>query len=95
MFCEQCGAPIPEGARFCEQCGAPVPQEAAPVAPVAQPEPEATPVPEPDPQPVHDSQMPRRGDAVPRAGLSPMRLVIGTLILLGLAFAAYWVLANL
>lgn len=37
MFCEQCGAPIPEGARFCEECGAPVPQEAAPVAPVAQP----------------------------------------------------------
>lgn len=37
MFCEQCGAPIPEGARFCEECGAPVPQEAVPVAPVAQP----------------------------------------------------------
>ena len=60
-------------------------------------EPEATPVPEPEPEPkpVHDSQMPRRGDAVPRTGLLPVRLVIGTLILLGLAFAAYWVLANL
>lgn len=94
MFCEQCGAPIPEGARFCEQCGAPVAQEVD-VALVTSAEPEATPVPEPEPQPVHDSQMPRRGDAVPRAGLSPVRLIIGTLILLGLAFAAYWVLANL
>lgn len=94
MFCEQCGAPIPEGARFCEQCGAPVAQKVD-VALVTPAKPEATPVPEPEPQPVHDSQMPRRGDAVPRAGLSPMRLIIGTLILLGLAFAAYWVLANL
>lgn len=94
MFCEQCGAPIPEGARFCEQCGAPVAQEVD-VALVTPAEPEATPVPEPKPQPVHDSQMPRRGDAVPRTGLLPVRLIIGTLILLGLAFAAYWVLANL
>lgn len=94
MFCEQCGAPIPEGARFCEQCGAPVAQEVD-VALVTPTEPEATPVPEPEPQPVHDSQMPRRGDAVPRTGLLPVRLIIGTLILLGLAFAAYWVLANL
>ena len=94
MFCEQCGAPIPEGARFCEQCGAPVAQEVD-VALVPPAEPEAPPVPEPEPQPVHDSQMPRRGDAVPRTGLLPVRLIIGTLILLGLAFAAYWVLANL
>lgn len=94
MFCEQCGAPIPEGARFCEQCGAPVAQEVD-VALVTPAEPEATPIPEPESQPVHDSQMPRRGDAVPRTGLLPVRLIIGTLILLGLAFAAYWVLANL
>ena len=94
MFCEQCGAPIPEGAKFCEQCGAPVAQEVdvAPMAPVEQ---AATPVPEPEPQPVHDSQMPRRGDAVPRTGPSPVRLIIGTLILLGLVFSAYWVQANL
>ena len=94
MFCEQCGAPILEGARFCEQCGAPVAQEVDVVL-VTPAEPEATPVPEPEPQPVHDSQMPRRGDAVPRTGLLPVRLIIGTLILLGLAFAAYWILANL
>lgn len=24
QWCEQCGAPLPEGARFCEVCGAPV-----------------------------------------------------------------------
>lgn len=51
MFCEQCGAPIPEGAKFCEECGAPVPQEAAPVAPVAQPEPMPEPKPAPRPEP--------------------------------------------
>lgn len=26
MFCENCGAPLDEGARFCENCGAPVEQ---------------------------------------------------------------------
>lgn len=31
MFCENCGAPLEEGARFCGNCGAPV----EPVAPVA------------------------------------------------------------
>lgn len=84
MFCEQCGAPIPEGARFCEECGAPVPQEATPVAPVAQPEPK--PVPEPDAQPI-----PRSGTVTPRR-FSPPRLVIGALILAILGYAAYWVL---
>lgn len=24
MFCEKCGAKIPDGASFCEKCGAPV-----------------------------------------------------------------------
>ena len=24
MFCEQCGALVPDGMRFCDQCGAPV-----------------------------------------------------------------------
>lgn len=84
MFCEQCGAPIPEGARFCEECGAPVPQEAVPVAPVAQPEPKS--VPEPDAQPI-----PRSGTVTPRR-FSPPRLVIGALILAILGYAAYWVL---
>lgn len=97
MFCEQCGAPIPEGARFCEECGAPVPQEAAPVAPVAQPEPKPeppkpAPKPEPRPEPKPDAQpIPRSGTVTPRR-FSPPRLVIGALILAILGYAAYWVL---
>lgn len=101
MFCEQCGAPIPEGARFCEECGAPVPQEAAPVAPVAQPEPKSVPEPEPPkpapkpeprPEPNPDAQsIPRSGTVTPRR-FSPPRLVIGALILAILGYAAYWVL---
>lgn len=27
MFCRQCGAQIPQGARFCKSCGAPVPEQ--------------------------------------------------------------------
>ena len=94
MFCEQCGAPIPEGARFCENCGAPVPQEAAPVAPVAQPEPmpEPKPAPRPEPKPEPEAQpIPRSGTVSPRR-FSPLRLAIGTIILAVLAYAAYWVL---
>lgn len=94
MFCEQCGAPIPEGARFCENCGAPVPQEAAPVAPVAQPEPMPEPKPAPRPKPKPDSEaqpIPRSGTVSPRR-FSPLRLAIGTIILAVLAYAAYWVL---
>ena len=94
MFCEQCGAPIPEGARFCENCGAPVPQEAAPVAPVAQPEPmpEPKPAPRPKPKPDPEAQpIPRSGTVSPRR-FSPLRLAIGTIILAVLAYAAYWVL---
>lgn len=101
MFCEQCGAPIPEGARFCEECGAPVPQEAVPEAPVAQPEPKSVPNPEPPkpapkpeprPEPKPDAQpIPRSGTVTPRR-FSPPRLVIGALILAILGYAAYWVL---
>lgn len=102
MFCEQCGAPIPEGAKFCEECGAPVPQEAAPVAPVAQPEPrpepkpeprpESKPTPKPAPKPEPEAQpIPRSGTVSPRR-FSPLRLAIGTIILAALAYAAYWVL---
>ena len=29
MFCEQCGAVVPEGMRFCDQCGAPVEYDTA------------------------------------------------------------------
>ena len=79
MFCEQCGAPIPEGAKFCEECGAPVPQETAPVAP-----------PEPKPEPRLEP-IPRSGERAPRR-FSPLRLAIGTIILAVLAYAAYWVL---
>lgn len=102
MFCEQCGAPIPEGAKFCEECGAPVPQEAAPVTPVAQPEPmpepkpaprpESKPTPKPAPKPEPEAQpIPRSGTVSPRR-FSPLRLAIGTIILAVLAYAAYWVL---
>ena len=87
MFCEQCGAPIPEGARFCENCGAPVPQEAAPVAP-PEPKPEPRPKPKPDPE---AQPIPRSGTVSPRR-FSPLRLAIGTIILAVLAYAAYWVL---
>ena len=104
MFCEQCGASLPEGANFCEECGAPVPQQAAPVAPVVQPEPkpelkpELKPEPkpalkqEPKPEPKPDSRpIPRSGTVTPRR-FSPPRLVIGALILAILGYAAYWVL---
>lgn len=104
MFCEQCGASLPEGANFCEECGAPVPQQAAPVAPVVQPEPkpelkpelkpEPKPAlkPEPRPEPKPDAQpIPRSGTVTPRR-FSPPRLVIGALILAILGYAAYWVL---
>ena len=33
MFCQHCGAPIPEGAKFCENCGERVAGAAAPAAP--------------------------------------------------------------
>lgn len=94
MFCEQCGAPIPEGAKFCEECGAPVSQEAAPVAPVAQPEPMPEPKPAPRPEPKPEPRpepIPRSGTVSPRR-FSPLRLAIGTIILAVLAYAAYWVL---
>lgn len=38
--------------------------------------------------------LPRRGEARPRR-FSPLRLIIGTLLVVALAYAAYWVLANL
>ena len=71
MFCEQCGAPIPEGAKFCENCGAPVPVM------------ETAPKPEPSPEPEPKPAQPKR--------LSPARLVIGAVILVLIALAAWWV----
>lgn len=38
MFCQKCGASVPEGAKFCENCGAPV--AAAPKPPVQQANPQ-------------------------------------------------------
>lgn len=36
MFCRQCGAQIPQGARFCKSCGAPVPEAQGSEGQVAQ-----------------------------------------------------------
>ncbi len=37
MYCQHCGAPIPDGDRFCARCGAPAGQEASAPAPYSQP----------------------------------------------------------
>ena len=40
MFCEKCGAQIPDGSKFCTACGAPLaaaPTSVAPVAPASEP----------------------------------------------------------
>lgn len=50
MFCTNCGAQIPDGARFCTSCGAA--QGDAPRQPEPQPAPEPMPVPQPELQPV-------------------------------------------
>ena len=44
MFCDKCGAQVPDGIRFCGQCGNTIAQQPAP-----QPAPQ--PVPQPAPQP--------------------------------------------
>ena len=59
MFCEQCGAVVPEGMRFCDQCGAPVEPDASP--PVQSPIMEQPPMPQgmmqPQGQPVPPQPM--------------------------------------
>lgn len=63
MFCESCGASIPDGQSFCSNCGAAAPVQAAPAAqpapqPAAQPQP-AQPVQQyaqPAPQPAQPVQ---------------------------------------
>ncbi len=39
MFCEKCGAQLPDGAKFCEKCGTPVREAGAPVSSVTPPPP--------------------------------------------------------
>ena len=66
MFCESCGASIPDGQAFCSNCGAAAPAQAAPVqaapvqpAPAPAPQPMAQPVQQyaqPAPQPVQQAQ---------------------------------------
>lgn len=66
MFCESCGASIPDGQAFCSNCGAAAPAQAAPVqaapvqpAPAPAPQPMAQPVQQyaqPAPQPVQPVQ---------------------------------------
>lgn len=55
MFCESCGASIPDGQAFCSNCGAAAPAQAAPVqaAPV---QPAPAPAPQPMAQPVQPVQ---------------------------------------
>ena len=52
MFCESCGASIPDGQAFCSNCGAPAPAQAAPVQAAPQP----APAPQPMAQPVQPVQ---------------------------------------
>ena len=52
MFCESCGALIPDGQSFCSNCGAPAPAQAAPVQAAPQP----APAPQPMAQPVQPVQ---------------------------------------
>lgn len=85
MFCEQCGAPIPEGARFCEQCGAPVEQASAPAP--APPRPAAA-----FTSPADDATLlPRRGDKRPRKRgcLFWFLVLLGILLLLFVAYYIY------
>lgn len=62
MFCENCGAPLDEGARFCENCGAPV-EPVAPVAPAA-PAPQ-----EPEPGPAGKIYFPNPARYITHMGL--------------------------
>ena len=52
MFCESCGALIPDGQSFCSNCGASAPAQAAPVQAAPQP----APAPQPMAQPVQPVQ---------------------------------------
>ena len=57
MFCESCGASIPDGQSFCSNCGAAAPVQPAPQAapaPVAEPEPAPAPAPAAAEEPVID-----------------------------------------
>ena len=57
MFCESCGASIPDGQAFCSNCGAAAPAQAAPVqATPVQSAPAPAPAPQPMAQPVQPVQ---------------------------------------
>jgi len=49
MFCENCGANVPDNAKFCTGCGANL-ESAAPAAPIQQPVQTAAPIPPPPQQ---------------------------------------------
>lgn len=55
MFCESCGASIPDGQAFCSNCGAAAPAQATPVQP-APVQPAPAPAPQPMAQPVQPVQ---------------------------------------
>ena len=57
MFCESCGAFVPDGQPFCSTCGAPVANAAPVSAPEAVPAPVAVPVATQEPQPVSPQPM--------------------------------------
>lgn len=72
MFCESCGASIPDGQAFCSNCGAAAPAQAAPAqaAPV-----QATPVqpaPAPAPQPMAQPVQPVQQYAQPVQQAQPV-----------------------
>lgn len=72
MFCESCGASIPDGQAFCSNCGAAAPAQAAPAqaAPV-----QATPVqpaPAPAPQPMAQPVQPVQQYAQPVQQAKPV-----------------------
>jgi|GEM_PF-1881753 len=53
-FCQNCGAPVAEGAKFCAGCGTPIVAAAAPTpAPAPTPVPTPAPTPAPVPTPVY------------------------------------------
>lgn len=88
MFCEQCGAQIPEGAKFCENCGAPVAVEASP-KPTPQPAPAPAPQPKPAPKPA-PQPAPK-----PQPKPSSKRIVIGSILLVLIIAAALFVIFKL
>ncbi len=88
-YCEQCGAPLPQGAAFCEQCGRRIDDPIPPPAPQTSAEPRSIPKPRTAPGPADerpaDPRPPRRAVAWWGWGLllALSALAIGTLVLVG------------